>query len=389
MNSIFRLVVIFGLSCAVFLPVSHAQNTGQKEHTIDSKVFGKERRIRVMLPELYEQDTSIGFIATYVLDAQADAFWNMANGNLEYLVWSYNGLPTIAVGIVSDDRGDEFDPNNPKLRQHLKEEVFPLIEKTYRVKPFRTVIGHSWGGAFVMSTLLGKDRDMFDGYIGISPSFSDTDLMEQADSVFALKPDFRKFLYFSTGDVGSREIKFRENVVGVAELLKKYPNSSLAFEEEVFEGGDHWSCVGPSLTRGYMTMSRNYFADQAVVERFAAEGGDLIAKIKAFEQEKKEKFGYVMPLNAGMYKFLGDEFQARSDYETALTLYNAVISMKPKAVRTHISLCEALRKSGQTAKAIETLKHTKSLAEAQKEDLGEAFYKDVIEYVEMRLKELE
>ena len=120
----------------LFSSTLFAQDKQNIEHKFYSEAFQKERRVRVFLPERYFKDTTQQFIVTYILDAQSDALWEMAKGNIGYMVRNYSVIPMIAIGIVSDNRGDEFDPDETTLNKHLREEVFPLIENTYRVRHF-------------------------------------------------------------------------------------------------------------------------------------------------------------------------------------------------------------------------------------------------------------
>jgi len=270
--------------CFVFaFSTTIAQTESEIEHTITSEVFGKERKIKVFLPNRYRRDTISNFAVTYVLDAQHQIFWDAAKGNIGYMVDNYSVMPMIVVGVVSDNRDPEFNPKSDKLQNHLKNEIFPLIEKNYRTDGFRAIVGHSWGGAFVGNTMFSDKRDMFDAYIGISPSFGDKDniIVKRADSLLKNNAKFGKYLYFSHGDVGRREIEFAGYVNSIDSLLKKYPNNTIAWQPRPIERVGHWQIVGPSICDGLISMSRNYFADQKVMEDFA-KNGDLKTQLVQF-----------------------------------------------------------------------------------------------------------
>ena len=74
------LVVLFLLFTLKFF----AQENQYIDHAINSLVFEKERKVKVMLPERYFRDTTTDFIVTYVLDTQSDEYWSMAIGNISY-----------------------------------------------------------------------------------------------------------------------------------------------------------------------------------------------------------------------------------------------------------------------------------------------------------------
>jgi predicted alpha/beta superfamily hydrolase len=56
----------------------------------------------------------------------------------------------------------------------------PYIETNYPVAPNRTLIGYSFGGLFVMNTLINH-TDMFNAYVAVDPSlwWDDQKLMKQ------------------------------------------------------------------------------------------------------------------------------------------------------------------------------------------------------------------
>ena len=124
----------------------HAQESRDTTFIIDSEAFGGERKVHVHLPERYLRLPTDTFMGVYALDGHYEQYWSMAKSNLAYLVDNSQVLPMIIVGIHHDNRGRELIPanldtlstenNNGQahlLQQHLREEVFPLIEATYRV----------------------------------------------------------------------------------------------------------------------------------------------------------------------------------------------------------------------------------------------------------------
>ena len=237
-------------------------------------------------------------MVTYVLNPHSDAFWNMAKSNIGYLANNYCVIPMITVGIVSDNRGSEFAPPATTLQDHFKNEVFPLIEKNYRTEPFKAIIGHSWGGNFIGTTIFSENRDLFDAYIGISPSFGDTNshVVRKADSLLKLKTKFKKYLYLSHGNVGRREAEFGGYVAQIDSLLKKYPTPSIIWQPRLIDRTDHWQIVIPSFSDGLISMSRNYFADQQVIEQLSEKGSNNLKLQISTKKRSKTLAMYINPL---------------------------------------------------------------------------------------------
>ena len=51
----------------------------------------------------------------------------------------------------------------------IGEELLPYIEKEYPVTKYRTIVGHSFGGLFVVNALM-HHPDLFTNYLAIDPS---------------------------------------------------------------------------------------------------------------------------------------------------------------------------------------------------------------------------
>ena len=327
------------LTCFIFsicLSLSlTAQDKFNIDHVIQSKVFGKERKISVTLPDRYfGRDSLATFTTTYILDCQYKPLGDMARMNVRYLSDSYNVLPMIAVGIHSDNRGAEFDPPAIQLQEHIEKEVIPFIEKTYRVNDFRTLMGHSWAGEFIGSTLFGGKSHLFNGYVAISPVFGAKDyvVIQQADSIFKTKPTLQKFLYCSTGDVGYREAEFAVGVAKMDSLVKLYNNNTFGFASTIFEGRGHWSCVIPSISEGLILMSRNYWADVKIMEDFANNGkGSVRKQVAAFEKAQKVKFGFAHASESNYIRHVAQDFSEQNKYKFIRRIIN-MNSRNPSAL---------------------------------------------------------
>lgn len=373
---------------ALSILTTSAQDQNQFEHSIDSKIFEKERKVRVFLPDTYSRDSISAYPVTYILDAQSDKFWNIATGNIGYMVDNYSIMPMIVVGIVSDNRGSEFNPENTELQEHLQNEVFPLIKANYRTDGFRAVIGHSWGGAFIGNTIFSDKRDMFDAYIGISPSFGDTDnvIVKHADSLLKRNITFGKYLYLSYGDVGRREVEFKGYVNSIDSLLKKYPNKTIAWQPRPIKGVGHWQIVGPSICDGVLSMSRNYFADQKVIEDLSrGVSGELKIHYDHFNKNQKETFGYTHEASAGYLNFVANDFRDLENYDTALAVYNMALEKNPNSIRVFVNICDLYDKMDRKDLAKPAFMKAKTLLEEQKSEVSDNYYKNVSEWIQEKL----
>ncbi|MEL6864906.1 MAG: alpha/beta hydrolase-fold protein [Bacteroidota bacterium] len=386
-----RKPTVFFLCLLQLAVLSGQEQANDIEHRLESKAFGKERTVRVHIPDRYYDDSSQTFIVTYVLDAHYDPFWEMAKGNIDYMVNSYNVLPMIAVGIASDDRGKEFRPPANELSEHLVNEVFPLIKANYRVNDFRVILGHSWGGAFVTSTLFSDRSAMFDAYINISPSlgFRDEIILQMADSILQTQPKMGKFLYASHGSVGYREDNFGGQVAKLDSLIRHYSNETLGWKKRTIEGTGHWSCVVPSVSDGLISMSQNYWFTQQMMEAWIDQSkGDLMKGIKAFEQKQAAHFGYTHQPSANYLRFCGQDFLTQEKYEAAIALLKWSVELDGESVRAHIALSDAYIQNKNQAEAVQSLKQTSKMLDKYKSKYSEENYKDIKDWIEEQMAEM-
>lgn len=380
-----RNIIIF---LALLFTSSYSFSQDQEvdfEFTIESEYFNAERKIYVHLPEDYYLMEKEEFGVIYVLDGQGTSFYNNAKSIIDYLVWGYQIVPVMVVGIHSDDRGTEFVPKNRNLAQddpdnsgtahllqdHLKKEVFPLIQEKFRASDFKALIGHSRGGAFVANTLFSDRKDMFNAYISISPGmhYIDKQILNDAEKTIKSGAPFNKFFYATYGTVGSLEKYFKPQVEYIDSLLNEHPNPTLVWEKKEFENTTHWGVVAPSINYALLSMSRAYQADQYLIDQFCNNKSKRVAEqIELYYQQQEKKLGFTYPIPDRKLKYYGDQQSEYENYDRAAELYEIAIN---KGTGDHSLFSSAgwnYQKLGNKQKAKEYYEHCIQLIE--KNDMG-------------------
>ncbi len=363
---------VFLLLLPCLLPIQlFSQETQDFEYTIASEAFGKERKIYVHVPESYYESPDAQFATVYVLDAQAASFYNNAKGIVDYLVWGYQVMPMIVVGIHSDNRGTEFVPQDRSLaadnedntgtahllQKHFKEEVIPLVEEKFRVNQLRAIVGHSRGGCFVTHTLFSDQNELFDAYLAISPGlhYINNQVMNDAQQQIQEKRTFKKFYYASVGSVGDLEHFFTPQVQRIDSLWKAHPNPSIHWESKQFEGTTHWTTVAPSLAHGIVAMNRAYQPDLYLIEEFAKnDETSLAAQLETYYAQQKKALGYLFPADYKSLRYFGRKLAEMEKYEKAIELYDLCIAEEPNEIRTYSNKGWAYQELNKPAKAIAT-----------------------------------
>lgn len=338
----------------------------------ESDVFGETRKFYVHLHDDYYLDGADSCGVIYVLDAQSKPFFENTRAIIDYLVWNYQIPPMIVVGIHSEDRGREFipldeslSPNDEensgqaeKLRQHLREEVFPVVDQ-YRINSFRAIIGHSRAGAFLANTIFGDERDLFNAYIAVSPGmhYLDNQIMRQAKSRIVNQTAFGKFYYCSTGTVGTLEALFGKQVSYLDSLFLAHPNPSLQWHRSTIEGRNHWGIVSAAVAEGVIEMCRAYQVDQFLVERFAANSKLSVKdQIESYEDGQRAKLGMVFPVKASCLRNYGNQLKGLENHEAALDVFELSIDRDPANLDTYIDKADTHLRLGDRAGMIETMK---------------------------------
>ncbi|HRP89612.1 MAG TPA: alpha/beta hydrolase-fold protein [Edaphocola sp.] len=150
---------------------------------IQSKQVGEERTINVWVPENYKASKD-SLPVMYMADGGIkEDFPHIAN-TLAKLIKENKIKPLILVGIENTQRrrdltgftevakDKEIAPivgGSEKFRAFIKDELFSEIEKRYRTRTEKSIIGESASGLFVMETFL-LTPEMFDNYIAFDPS---------------------------------------------------------------------------------------------------------------------------------------------------------------------------------------------------------------------------
>ncbi|MFD2587236.1 alpha/beta hydrolase [Croceitalea marina] len=238
---------------------------------ITSKFNGQQYQIKISYPKNYFLNKEKKYPVLYVLDAETNF------GGVSYIVQRLikdKLIPEIlVVGIAYstdyknfyklrsrdltpvEDSGlrmgnKSVDPTGgaPKFSDFLEFELFPFIEKNYRIKKEdRAIYGHSYGGLYGSYALLEKSQ-LFNRYLLLGPSlwFKDKLLVNQVSQknlTFGRKTK----LYMASGELDLRIKDYQEEFV---QLLKEKHIPKLSIESEVVENETHRTIFGVGFTNG-------------------------------------------------------------------------------------------------------------------------------------------
>ena len=172
---------------------------GEAVH-IRSSVLKEERTLLISKPAGYE-DGADRYPVLYVLDGET--LFRSSSAIAEFLAASERIPEMLVVAIASGsfqqrtrdltppssaEIDNRFSPGNGGADAFLSfvaDELIPLVDKTYRTRPYRVLAGHSFGGLFAIHALTAKPN-LFNAYIAIDPtlSWNSGAVVEEAESFF-------------------------------------------------------------------------------------------------------------------------------------------------------------------------------------------------------------
>lgn len=160
-----------------------------KQFFIQSTVLNEERTYWVHVPDAYNRDKEHRFPVIYLLDG--DSFFHSLVGmNKMFSRGKRKDMASfIIVGILNTDRTRDLTPTasaagrdgkvlpdaivqgggGDLFARFLTEELRSVIDNSFRTNGKNMLVGHSFGGLFVLNTFL-KYTDLFDTYLAVDPS---------------------------------------------------------------------------------------------------------------------------------------------------------------------------------------------------------------------------
>ena len=253
------------------------QETTRKteEKEINSVVFDTIRKVSIYLPYQYFDEPTKKFPVVYLFDSQSEEMFDLGSSITGYLSSTELIKPMIVIGIKSDDRWNEFLPKNrydktqerykppmgnaDKLIKHLKDEVFPFVNKNYRVLSTRIGIGHSLAGTFLTYNYF-EYPEMFDAVINISPNldYDKEQLINRLKEFKNLEKKINSYYYLAYGKIGNPETRFYP---ATEKAIKLFSSKGIFIDYDKMENENHSSILPFAIEKGLLKYNQFIFLD--------------------------------------------------------------------------------------------------------------------------------
>lgn len=391
-----KLVIIF---CIVFLSLNFnasAQNTEirlGKIETLHSKVLNQDKTIWIYQPDhnpIFAYDKP-KYPVIYLLDGDAH-FIPMAAMLREMCGTDMNALcpEMILVGITPGNRLNELTPTKAgskdqpsiliensgdaeKFTEFMRTELIPHVENNYPTAPYRTLIGHSLGGLFVMNTLT-HHPELFNNYLAIDPSmwWDSQKLTLQFKEKLSNDSFASKSLYLAIAntlekgmtlekvknqtDTGSSHIR---SILELQNILNTHQNTALRSRSKYYPDDNHGTVPMPAEYDAIRWLF-NYYKLENANSYFKKEFNGIAALQEHFEKVST-KIGYkVLPpgevSNNFAYSHLGDKNYAKAEEYFAFNL-----ALYPNSANANDSMGDYFLAINDKEKAIAAFEKSLSL----------------------------
>ncbi len=276
-----------------------------------SIVGGQEYELQILLPAGYEGSNK-KYPVIYLMDSQ----WDFRVVKSIYGQQYFDGFipELIVVGITwggvhpnpDSLRARDYTPSNEarllqsggadKFLDFIQTELFPFMEKNYRVNEDRTLMGCSLGGLFTLYTLF-THTDMFTGYAAASPAVGwNNEVLYQYEKTFAdqkLNKPVR--VYMTVGDVERGRPVFEKMANKM--LGRNYAN--VTQRSKVLENTGHSGTKSETYSRGlqYVFERNQLKLRDAVLNKYVGTYQFTNGNTIEIKNEGHQLYCYLSPQN--------------------------------------------------------------------------------------------
>jgi len=358
--------------------------------SLRSEMMDEDRPVWIYKPNSYE-NSGTSYPVLYLLDGPGHFYHTI--GTIEFLV-SRGQMPEIlVVAIPNTNRTRDLTPPAPSdttrvypqssgadyFLKFIGDELMPYIDKNYRTSPYSTLVGHSYGGLFVIHTLLTRP-DLFDSYISISPSlqWDNGGLVPKAENLFENNPELKGKLYMTLGNEGGQMLG---NVWRFAAQLEEKSPDTFEWEFALMENETHGSIPHPSTINGLKFIHSGYG-----ISRFdeLLEAGGITA-LEVHYKNLSDNYGYKIMIPENIINQFGYYCMGQGNNDAAIALFKRNVEMYPASANVYDSMGDGFDANDQPKDALKNYKKAVEVGTANADpNLG--LYKDNLERMKKKQK---
>jgi uncharacterized protein len=335
--------------------------------SIHSSILNEERKIWVYVPaedNLYERQS---YPVVYLLDGDAHFFSVM--GMIQQLSEANMNMvlpKMILVGIPNTNRTRDLTPSRDSIADvssgggenfisFFEKELIPYIDSAYHTKPYRILIGHSYGGLFVVNTLLNHTK-LFNGYIAIDPSmeWDHKKLLSQAKELLTQKSFEGTSFYLSIANQGYSDTDTSKDNAASFELAKYMDlnkKNNLISGWHYYKDDNHGSVP---LISGYdgLRFLLDFYNPRLPYVKFRNPSYNVDSFVLAHFNNVSSHMGYSVSPPESFMNWLGYLFIMEKQYDKAYRIFKINLENYPASANVYDSMGEILLLKGDTVSSV-------------------------------------
>ncbi|MCK0130759.1 esterase family protein [Flavobacteriaceae bacterium F08102] len=247
-----------------------------------------DRTLKIYIPESYKQDSSRVYPLAIVLDAEY--LFDIYVANAKLFAAKDKAPEQIVVGIMQNQRNErtidcETDANSmltessSKFYKFIRNELINYIEDSYRISPFRTIVGNTITANFA-NYFLVEEVPVFNAYININPSYA----QDIAELFRGKVPTLTNNIYYylNTGKYNTEEKD--KSIEDIYYVLKNFENEHFKFKYDRFDNSTVTAAMGQAIPGAlahifdmYSSISKEEY-EQNVADLSPAEAIEYVEK---------------------------------------------------------------------------------------------------------------
>ena len=325
-----KMTAMTGLStlCILHFAVANAAEIGEpivigERVEIHSEILDEDRSLLIGKPAGYDENDE-RYAVMILLDGESN--FHHTTGLVTFLAETGRIPPMLVVGVENTVRTRDLTPPTQtaedleglgahggadNFRAFISSELLPWIDENYRTRPYRMLVGHSFGGLFALHAVISQP-DLFDAYIAISPSlwWDDQGLVDQLQAFVDTTDTMDTALFITMGNESGGMLGGTRKFSGV---LDENAPDGLRWDFRLLDQETHGSVPHRSTYLGLEMIFDGWFLPD-IMEYYDAHGLEGI-----FEHYRRigERFGYDHNAPAEELSYLGEQLVTRGRLEEA------------------------------------------------------------------------
>jgi len=232
-----------------------------KTQNFESKILQQYRNIKIYVPKSYKQDSTKVYPLAVILDAQ-DLF-DVYVANSKLLARKQEAPEQIIVGIpqaesrmedCAYDQGTDRPVGFSKdFKDFIDLELLPNIDDTYRLSPFKVIVGRSLTANFINYFFIDK-QPIFNAFINLNPSYARGMAAFIRNKIPSLS--IPTYYYMSSGSYNSKDKKSR--IKGMFSLFDAYNSPFLNYKMVNFNEVTYTASLGMAIPNALAYIFKVY-----------------------------------------------------------------------------------------------------------------------------------